>query len=103
MTEMTITKEDIDGRHGRYVGRIDGNPGVAQIVFTHRGPGLVSADHTEADDSMRGTGAAAALVRHMVEDARSEGFRIVPLCSYVAAQSQRHPEWQDVFAGRDAL
>jgi uncharacterized protein len=46
---------------------------------------------------MRGTGAAAALVAQMVDDARHNGFRIIPLCPYVRAQYTKHPDWVDVF------
>src|SRR3546814_5375081 len=59
MADVTITQED-DGRHGRYVARIAGIGDEAELTFTYRGPGLVSADHTGAPESMRGTGAAAA-------------------------------------------
>jgi predicted GNAT family acetyltransferase len=45
---------------------------------------------------MRGTGAAAALVSFMIEDARSNRFRIMPICPYVRAQYRKHPDWQDV-------
>jgi predicted GNAT family acetyltransferase len=95
MADISITKED-DGRHGRYVGRIAGIEGEAQLVFTHRGPGLISADHTEAPESMRGTGAASALVDRLIADARAEPFKIIPLCPYVRARYEKHPEWQDV-------
>jgi predicted GNAT family acetyltransferase len=47
---------------------------------------------------MRGTGAALGLVKHMVEDARSAGFKIIPICPYVLAQFKRHPEWKDVMS-----
>ena len=46
---------------GRYVGRIDGVDGEAELIFTVRGPSLISADHTEAPASMRGTGAAMSI------------------------------------------
>ena len=62
--------------------------------------GLISADHTGAPESMRGTGAAAALVSFMVEDARQNGFKVIPLCPYVRAQYAKHPEWADVFTTR---
>src|SRR3546814_2566431 len=74
MADVTITQED-DGRHGRYVARIAGIGDEAELTFTHRGPGLVSADHTGAPESMRGTGAAAALVDFLIADARHSGFR----------------------------
>ena len=38
------------------------------------------------------------VVEALIEDARSEGFKIIPTCSYVAAQFDRHPEWADLRA-----
>lgn len=96
MTDITITREDGDG-HGRYVANVAGIDAEAELTFTHRGPDLISADHTGAPDSLRGTGAAAALVDHLVADARARAFRIIPLCPYVRARYEKHPEWADVF------
>lgn len=96
MSEFDIFKEERGERHGRYVARIKGIEGEAEIKYTRRGPGLVSADHTGAPEAMRGTGVAAALVAFMVEDARQKGFKIVPRCPYVQAQYKRHPDWADV-------
>ena len=95
MAEITITRED-DGRHGRYVARVAGIEAEAELTFTHRGPNLVSADHTGAPDSLRGTGTAAALVEYLVADARAQGFRIIPICPYVHARYEKHPDWRDV-------
>jgi uncharacterized protein len=86
----------VAGTSGRYVGRIDGVDGEAELIFTVRGPSLISADHTEAPANMRGTGVAMALVEHMIGDARASGFKIVPICPYVLAQFRKHPEWSDV-------
>lgn len=98
MPDVTVTREDTDARHGRYVARIAGIDAEAELTFTRHGGDRVSADHTGAPPELRGTGAAAALVEAMVADARREGFRIVPLCSYVAARHDAHPEWADAFA-----
>ena len=95
MADIGIARED-DGRRGRYVARIAGIEAEAELTFTHRAPGVISADHTGAPEIMRGTGVAAALVDRLVEDARSEGFKIVPMCSYVGARYAKHPEWRDV-------
>lgn len=97
MAEITVTKEDTGPRSGRYVARVQGIQAEAELTFTRRGEGRISADHTGAPDELRGTGAAGALVRFMVEDARAEGFRIIPLCPYVQAQYARNPDWADVF------
>jgi len=88
----------VSGTAGRYVARIEGINGEAEIIFTIRGPALISADHTHAPESMRGTGAAAALVEHMISDARADGFKIIPICPYVQAQYKRRPDWADVLA-----
>jgi hypothetical protein len=81
---------------GRYVARVEGVDGEAELVFTIHSATLVSADHTEAAAGLRGTGAASALVEFMIGDARASGFKIRPICPYVLAQYQKHPEWHDV-------
>jgi len=95
MPDIKIEREEA-GRKGRYVARIAGIEGEAEITFTLRGPGVISADHTGAPDTMRGTGAALALVEFMIADARANGFKIIPICPYVQAQYRKHPEWADV-------
>ncbi len=94
MTELAIRKEDQETR-GRYVVNVDGHE--AELTFSKMGStGNIIADHTGVPDELGGRGIGAALVEFMVEDARSNGFRIVPLCPFVKAQYQRHPEWSDV-------
>ncbi|WP_334149649.1 GNAT family N-acetyltransferase [Hyphomicrobium sp.] len=97
MNAVTVRKEET-AHGGRYVATVAGKPGEAELTFAVRGAGRISADHTGAPGTLRGTGAALALVEHMVEDARRSGFKIVPVCSYVEAQFDRHPEWHDVRA-----
>lgn len=98
MADINIERED-NGDAGRYVARIAGNDGEAEIIFQRRGPQVMSADHVGAADSMKGTGAALALVEYMVADARANGFKIIPVCPYVKAQYRKHPNWSDVMTG----
>jgi uncharacterized protein len=81
---------------GRYTARIAGVDGEGELTFTQLGPTRISADHTLSPESMRGMGVAKALVDRLVADARAEGLKIVPVCSYVKAQALRHPDWADV-------
>ena len=93
--DLTIERENsADG--GRYVARSGANE--AELTFTRRGPGLVSADHTGVPDAMGGQGVGRALIDAMRADAAKEGFKIEPRCAYVRAQYARHPEWAPVFA-----
>jgi predicted GNAT family acetyltransferase len=42
-------------------------------------------DHVEAPQSLRGTGAAGRLMKHVAETAAQEGYSITPICGYAAA------------------
>ncbi len=93
MTDIQVSKEDTDGRTGRYVARVSGIDAEAEITFTHRGPGVISADHTGVPESMAGLDVAKVMLGYMLTDAQHSGFRIVPVCPFVRAQYARHPEW----------
>ncbi|GHC11513.1 N-acetyltransferase [Gemmobacter nanjingensis] len=95
MSDFEITRETT-GSKGRYVIRQGGEE--AELTYSITSPQLVIADHTGVPDSFRGTGAGLALVLRLVADARTEGFKVMPLCPFVNAQRKRHPEWADVFA-----
>lgn len=95
MAEITVVKES-NARGGRYVARVAGIADEAELTFTQREPALVSADHTGAPDSLKGTGAARALVDFMIADARKNNFKIKPVCPYVRALYAKNPDWQDV-------
>lgn len=88
-------RKAVDGSKGRYVLTRDG--AEAETTFSVLSESRVIADHTDVPDVMRGTGAGAALVAYMVEDARANSFRIIPLCPFVNAQRRKHPEWADAF------
>lgn len=96
MTGIMIVKED-GALQGRYVARADGTKGEGEIIFTHRGPGVISANHTGVSKTMAGKGVARALLDFMLEDARQSGFLIEPMCTFVRAQYAKHPEWADLF------
>ena len=97
LSDHIITREvRADGTKGRYAIRRDGT--AAELTYSVTSPDLVIADHTGVPDAFRGTGAGLAMLTRMVDDARTEGFRIVPLCPFVNAMRKKHPEWADVFA-----
>ena len=92
---ITITHNESESG-GRYEARVAGRDGSGELTYRRMSPTKIVADHTGVDDSLRGTGAGKVLVERLVADARSSGVTIVPQCSFVAAQSKRHPEWSDV-------
>ncbi|MDO5631159.1 MAG: GNAT family N-acetyltransferase [Paracoccus sp. (in: a-proteobacteria)] len=97
MTDVTVTKETHAEDTGRYVARIAGIDGEGELTFTPAGPGIISANHTGVPEAMGGRGVARAMLDVLMQDARSQGFRVIPRCSFVARQAARHPEWADLF------
>ena len=60
--------------------------------------GRLTITHTIVPPEIGGRGIAGQLMQALIADARAQGFRIVPECSYVVAQFRRHPEWADLLA-----
>ena len=90
-TDLIIVREDGPTR-GRYLIRLA--PGFeAEMTFRKGADGTITIDHTGVPPEYEGRGIAARLVNRAIEDAREQGFKIIPVCSYVVAQFRRHPEW----------
>ena len=87
---------EVEGSRGRYVLSREGLEG--EITFSIASPTLIIADHTGVPDAWRGQGVGDRLALRLVEDARANGVKIVPLCPFVNRWRARHPEWADVFA-----
>lgn len=68
------------------------------VVFAdyRRQPGRLVITHVEAPPALRGTGAAGRLMDGVMQAARAEESKVLPLCSYARAWMQRHPEHKDL-------
>ncbi len=97
MAEVTITHEE-DGTHGRYVAKVAGSAETGHLDWEARGEDVRVATHTIVPPPIGGRGVAGQLVEALVADARAQGFRIDPQCSYVEAMFRRHKEWTDLRA-----
>ena len=79
----------------RYEIDIDGHQAVAEYELD---AGRQVFTHTYVPTELRGKGLAEKLVRRALEDARSEGRKVVPACSYVAVFIERNKEFQALLA-----
>lgn len=93
---VTITRHD-QGGAGEYNAAVEGSDHVGRLTWVQRGDAR-SATHTLVPPEIGGRGVAAKLVEALVADAREQGFRIDPACSYVEAAFRRHPDWADLRA-----
>jgi predicted GNAT family acetyltransferase len=96
-TEGIEISHEGNAAHGEYRAALPGTDTIGRLTWQARGDARI-ADHTLVPPEIGGRGVAAALVEALVADAREQGFKIVPQCSYVEAQFRRHPEWSDLLA-----
>jgi uncharacterized protein len=78
----------------RYEGRV--GPDLAGVVDYHLQPGLITILHTEVADDFAGKGVGSLLVAATLDDVRARGLRVFPICPFVRAYIQRHPEYADL-------
>jgi uncharacterized protein len=81
----------------RFEARVDGAV-AGEIVYRERADGRLVLLHTEVDERLEGHGIGSRLVAGTLEDVRSRGLTIVPLCPFVSAYLKRHPEFADLVA-----
>ncbi len=95
MADDPAIERELTGTKGRYVIRFA--EGEAELTYSILTRDKVIADHTLVPEALEGRGIARRLLDRLLDDARHEGFRIMPLCPYVNAQRRKHPEWADLF------
>lgn len=60
---------------------------------------VVTMFHTVVDERYQGLGIAGRMVGYALDDIRSQGKRVKPVCPYVASYLRKHPEHADMVAG----
>jgi predicted GNAT family acetyltransferase len=81
---------------GRYEIR-DGERVLGLAAYERRGDTVVFT-HTEVDPDVGESGLGSTLVRAALDDVRSRGEKVVPLCSFVRGWIERHPDYADLVA-----
>ena len=99
---MTTITHHVIGQGGKYVAHLEGEDAQGTLEWE---PGDESDDaevrvatHTIVPRKIGGRGVAAELVDRLVRDARDQGFKIDPQCSYVGKKFDENPEWSDLRA-----
>jgi len=95
MSETVEITHHTDGNGGEYRAIVPGSEYFGRMTWRKAGDARL-VDHTIVPPEIGGRGIAAQLVEALIADAREQGFRIIPQCSYVAAAFRRHPEWADL-------
>ena len=93
--ELPPVTHTTEGHRGAFVFMIDGKQ-QAEMTYSVAADSTVIINHTGVDDALRGTGAGKQLLAALVEWARAEHKKIVPICPFAKAVFEKTPEYQDV-------
>ncbi len=77
---------------GKFIAMVEGEE--AYLLYHPAGEGVLDYASTFVPEPLRGRGIASAVVRHALDYARSQGYRVIPSCWFVRGYIERHPEYQ---------
>lgn len=88
MPEIRLTINDTDPKSFDIY---DENGKQGEMIFDIQGSDM-TVFHTEVEPEVRDKGYAKLLLEAMVNYAREQQLRVIPMCIYVHTQFKRHPE-----------
>jgi predicted GNAT family acetyltransferase len=70
------------------------------IAFSNykRTDGVLTILHTEVPKALEGRGIGSALIRSVLDTARSQGLKVITVCPFAKSYIERHPEYADLQA-----
>ena len=79
----------------------DGERVLGVAAYERRGDTIVFT-HTEVDPDAGQSGLGSTLVRAALDDVRSRGGKVMPLCPFVRGWIDRHAEYADLVVRADS-
>jgi predicted GNAT family acetyltransferase len=92
MSDATVRDNPGESRFEAYVGGR-----LAGFSAYELSDDVITFTHTEVDDAFEGQGVGSALVRQELDAVRDRGsLRVRPLCPFVRAWIDQHPDYADL-------
>jgi hypothetical protein len=93
--DVVVTRNEDEQR---WEARVDGE--LAGFAAYHLTDELIVFTHTEVEPAFEGRGIAGALARAALDTVAEEGTRkVMPLCPFIKAWIQRHPDYMGLVYG----
>lgn len=90
---MTATVAD-NADASRYELTVDGAP--AGFITYRMRPGVITLLHAEVDPDRERQGLGSKMVAETLDQIRSRGLAVRPVCPFVAAYIESHPTYADL-------
>ena len=71
---------------------------VSEVTFPDVGNQIVDIDHTFVDESLRGQGVAAKIMKETADTLRKQGKKATLTCTYAQAWFKRNKDYDDVLS-----
>lgn len=65
-----------------------------EFFTTDQGKKGIAYLHTFVPEVLSGRGIASFLIRYILDDASNKGLKVKPICPYVRAFIEKHPEYK---------
>lgn len=77
----------------RFETEVEGHVALVEYNLFNNG---INYTHTEVPTQLEGRGIGSALAKHVLNYARENNLRVMPLCPFIKAYIDRHPEYADI-------
>ena len=78
-----------------YVGDTE-DKAQAEMTFVISDENIIKIEHTLIKEELNGQGIGKLLLKELVDWARGENKKIIPLCPYAKAQMEKNKEYHDM-------
>ena len=92
MIEIKQIKDEAKGRFAA----MDNEKEAGAIFYTSAGESKIILDHTEVDDAYRGQSIGKKILMYIVEFARENNIKIIPICPYAKSVFDKTESIRDV-------
>lgn len=93
---MLIKKEET-GSKGAFVA-YEENKKIGEMSYSIAGTDKIIVDHTEVAPEQKGKSIGKILLQKVVEHARDNNLKIIPLCPFAKAMFEKNVDIRDVLA-----
>lgn len=91
MSELTFSNETT--RHRYEALRAGALAAYAEYNLLGDGDNIIMFTHTEVLPEYEGQGVGSAIARHVLDEARSAGRQVIPVCQFIAGYIRKHPDY----------